>query len=114
MKYTVNINDDNIQALNDDPDMEGLTLDGVAADGTKVQVTIFKKDAISDETAMEDEASMEDEAPENPIEGDDETAELGNIAPEEAAAMMNATEESIGFTNESSIASFDNFLKIRK
>lgn len=110
MKYTVNINDDNIQALNDDPDMEGLTLDGVAADGTKVQVTILKRDAASIEEPAEEPLEMQDEAPAM----DDEAAEVGNIAPEEDAAMMNATEESVGFTNESSIASFDNFLKTRK
>jgi hypothetical protein len=109
MKYTVNINDDNIQALNDDPEMEGLTLDGIAADGTKVQVTILKKDVVSTEEPVEEPVEMQDEAPAM----DDETAEVGNISPEEDAAMMNATEESVGFTNESSIASFDNFLKTR-
>ncbi len=108
MKYTVNLTDENIQALMDDPEMDGITLEGTATDGTKVQVTMVKTAAAD----MKTDATVEE--PVDTMSTEDDSAELGNIAPEEEAAMMNATEESYGFTNESTISSFDNFLKTRK
>lgn len=103
--YTINLTEDHLKELSDDPEMDGITLEASAEDGSKIMVNLTKEDTISlDDTAMEEVPSSEEEAA---------NAEVGNIAPEEQAAM-NSTEmaqESIGFTNESTVHSFDKFLK---
>jgi hypothetical protein len=102
--YKVSLTDENIKDLMDDPEMDGITIEAISDEGSKVMITLTKGDAVSSE-----DMPME----EMPPSEEDVNAEVGNIAPEEQAAMDSAemAQESIGFTNESTIRSFDNFLK---
>jgi hypothetical protein len=101
-KYTINLTDENIQSITEDPEMDGITLEASAEDGSKIMVNLVK-------TA----ATVEQPAAEETVETEEESAEIGNIAPEEEAAMQaEATQENIGFTNESAIKNFDSFLKL--
>lgn len=103
--YAINLTEDHLKELSDDPEMDGITLEASAEDGSKIMVNLTKEGMISsDDMAMEEVPSSEEETT---------NVEVGNIAPEEQA-VMNSTEmaqESIGFTNESTIHSFDKFLK---
>lgn len=101
-KYTINLTDENIQSITDDPEMDGITLEASAEDGSKVMVNLVKTMATAEQPAAEET-----------VETEDESAEIGNIAPEEEAAMQaEGMEENIGFTNESAIKNFDSFLKL--
>lgn len=103
--YAINLTEDHLKELSDDPEMDGITLEASAEDGSKIMVNLTKEGMISsDDMAMEEVPSSEEETT---------NVEVGNIAPEEQA-VMNSTEmaqESIGFTNESTVHSFDKFLK---
>ena len=63
----------------------------------------------SDEMSSDEMSS--DEMPSDEMSSEEE-GELGNVAPEEQAALDAAmTQENVGFTNESTIKTFNNFLK---
>lgn len=95
-KYKLNLTDDHIAALNDDPQMEGVSLEATDESGKKVLITLFKNNTLLKST----ETSMPNRE------------EIGNISPEEDAAQLAAMKtENIGFTNESTISSFYKFLK---
>ena len=103
-KYKLNITDDHLAALNDDPNMEGVSLEAKDEAGNKVLITLVK----SGTTPVEDTEEIETvEQPDAELEISDEEV-IGNVTPEETAAMK---AESVGFTNESRISSFDQFLK---
>lgn len=100
-KYKLVLTQDHLNEINDDPEMDGITLEAKAEDGSKVTVTLIKSDIVKPKENLE----------ESPVEVEAEADEMiGNVAPEEQAAMQ-ATQENIGFTNESRIASFNQFLK---
>ena len=100
-KYKLVLTQDHLNEINDDPEMDGITLEAKAEDGSRVTVTLIKSDIVKPKENLE----------ESPIEAEVEADEMiGNVAPEEQAAMQ-ATQENIGFTNESRIASFNQFLK---
>lgn len=100
-KYKLVLTQDHLNEINDDPEMDGITLEAKAEDGSRVTVTLLKSDIIKPKENLE----------ESPVEAEVEADEMiGNVAPEEEAAMQ-ATQENIGFTNESRIASFNQFLK---
>lgn len=105
-KYKLNITDDHLAALNDDPNMEGISLEAKDDAGNKVLVTLVKNELIDPTQRVESENEIE-EMP-DAISNETEEEIIGNVTPEETAAMK---AESIGFTNESVIASFDQFLK---
>ena len=95
-KYKLVLTQDHLNEINDDPEMDGIKLEAKAEDGSRVTVTLIKSDIVKPKENLE----------ESPVE-----AELiGNVTPEEKAAMQ-ATQKNIGFTNESRIASFNQFLK---
>ena len=103
-KYKLNITDDHLAALNDDPNMEGVSLEAKDEAGNKVLITLVK----SGTAPVEDTEEIETvEQPDAELETSDEEV-IGNVTPEETAAMK---AESVGFTNESRISSFDQFLK---
>lgn len=98
-KYKLDLTQDHLNAITDDPEMDGITLEAKAEDGSKVMVTLIKSDITKPEENLE----------ESPVEV--ETDEMiGNVAPEEQAAMQ-AAQERTGFTNESRVLSFNSFLK---
>ena len=100
-KYKLVLTQDHLNEINDDPEMDGITLEAKAEDGSRVTVTLLKSDIIKPKENLE----------ESPVEAEVEADEMiGNVAPEEEAAIQ-ATQENIGFTNESRIASFNQFLK---
>ena len=100
-KYKLVLTQDHLNEINDDPEMDGITLEAKAEDGSRVTVTLIKSDIVKPKENLE----------ESPVEAEVEADEMiGNVAPEEEAAMQ-ATQENIGFTNESRIASFNQFLK---
>lgn len=100
-KYKLDLTQDHLNAIADDPEMDGITLEAKAEDGSKVMVTLIKSDIVKpDATQGAEEVSTEIEADEM----------IGNVAPEEQAAMQ-AAQESKGFTNESRVFSFNEFLK---
>ena len=100
-KYKLVLTQDHLNEINDDPEMDGITLEAKAEDGSRVMVTLIKSDIVKPKENLE----------ESPVEAEVEADEMiGNVAPEEEAAMQ-ATQENIGFTNESRIASFNQFLK---
>jgi hypothetical protein len=100
-KYKLVLTQDHLNEINDDPEMDGITLEAKAEDGNKVTVTLIKSDIVKPKENLE----------ESPVEVEAEADEMiGNVAPEEQAAMQ-ATQENIGFTNESRISSFNQFLK---
>ena len=104
-KYKLNLTDEHIKELMEDPEMDGITLEATTDEGSKVMITLTKSD-----TMLSDEMPLE----EMPLEEmpSEEESELGNVAPEEQAALDAAmTQENIGFTNESTIKTFNNFLK---
>ena len=102
-KYKLILTDDHLAELNDDPNMEGVSLEAKDEAGNKVLVTLVKNELAKPTQEVEAETETE-EMPD--ALGDGEM--IGNVAPEEAAAMQ---AENVGFTNESRIASFDQFLK---
>jgi hypothetical protein len=98
-KYKLNLTDDHIAALNDDPQMEGVSLEATDESGKKVLITLFKNNALLKPTEIN-------------LPNEKEIGNIGNISPEEDAARLAAIEtENIGFTNESTISSFYKFLK---
>jgi len=102
-KYKLVLTQDHLNEINDDPEMDGITLEAKAEDGSRVTVTLIKSDIVKPKENLE-ESPVEVEAE---VEADEM---IGNVAPEEQAAMQ-AAQENIGFTNESRIASFNQFLK---
>ena len=100
-KYKLVLTQDHLNEINDDPEMDGITLEAKAEDGSRVTVTLIKSDIVKPKENLE----------ESPIEAEVEADEMiGNVAPEEHAAMQTA-QESKGFTNESRVFSFNEFLK---
>ena len=78
-----------------------------AAAATEKQIVAF----ITVPSGHYDIVKPKENLEESPVEAEVEADEMiGNVAPEEQAAMQ-ATQENIGFTNESRIASFNQFLK---
>lgn len=100
-KYKLVLTQDHLNEINDDPEMDGITLEAKAEDGSKVMVTLIKSDIVKPKENLQ----------ESPVEADEI---IGNEYPEEERAAMlagQATQENVGFTNESRIASFNQFLK---
>ena len=104
-KYKLNLTDEHIKELMEDPEMDGITLEATTDEGSKVMITLTKSNMMpSDEMSS-------DEMPSDEMSSEEE-GELGNVAPEEQAALDAAmTQENVGFTNESTIKTFNNFLK---
>lgn len=102
-KYKLILTDDHLATLNDDPEMEGISLEAKDEAGNKAMVTLVKNELATPTEEVEDDTVTE----EMPDALSDEEM-IGNVAPEEEAVMQS---ENIGFTNESRIASFDQFLK---
>ena len=112
-EYKLVLTQDHLNEINDDPEMDGITLEAKAEDDSRVKVTLIKSDIVKPKENLE----------ESPVEAEVEADEIiGNVDPEEQAGMqagmqaamqaaMQATQENIGFTNESRIASFNQFLK---
>ena len=99
-KYKLNLTDEHIKELMEDPEMDGITLEATTDEGSKVMITLTKSNMMPSDEMPSDEMSSEEEG------------ELGNVAPEEQAALDAAmTQENVGFTNESTIKTFNNFLK---
>lgn len=98
-KYKLNITDAHLVELNDDSDMDGVTLEATSDDGNRVMVTLVKSDTVNPQKTETQEVDT--------IENSDEEV-IGNVSPEEEAAMET---EKAGFTNESRVNSFDQFLK---
>jgi len=105
-KYKLTLTDDHIATLNDDTDMEGIALEAKDEAGNKVMVTLVKNNMVPKDE-IEDESVETIDQPDPELDSQGEEV-IGNVTPEEDAAMQ---AESIGFTNESRISSFDQFLK---
>jgi hypothetical protein len=104
-KYKLNLTDEHIKELMEDPEMDGITLEATTDEGSKVMITLTKSNMMPSDEMPSDEMSSDEMSSE-------EEGELGNVAPEEQAALDAAmTQENVGFTNESTIKTFNNFLK---
>lgn len=108
-KYTATLNQEQIDNMMNDPENDGISVEAVATDGSKVMVTLMTS-IEADATESEPEMGAE----EVEMEG---SAEVGAMNPEEEAAGVEFSENPMesrkpGFTNENTIASFENFLKL--